>query len=726
MHAIPAAGQPALSGASELSSLIGETDYHASLWRSLIRRRWTALRIFFTFVALVAVGTLLWPKQYQTSIKVIAGNASDPSAANANADLPVLNALLIANATQSSETYAELFKETPVAQRVIDDLKLSTSPTQLLGHVTVAPITNTNILTISATWSNPTTSANIANAFGSAVVERQRELVASQANAALTSLKAQIPAAQARMSDAQNRLASFEAAHQLVNIDAQTQSLVGALAALDTKIGSVQADRTQMQAQLAAANAQLGSVGATVTGSATIAENPVVTQLKSQLAQVMVQLDAAEQQYTDRHPTVIALKAQKARLEQTIAGQPQSVIANRSAIPNPLYQQLEAQAATDRDTIAADTAQIAELIRQRGDMNKQLAALPGLTASLADLQRDATSSQAVFNALQQKLVNAQVASETALSDVTVTQPASPSEASVRPSLTINLLVAIVLGALLGVSGALLLEYLDTTIRDARETEEELRLPQLGTIPAIELREGEPALPWVKSLALESFLTLVTNIKYASAVPLRSLVVLSPSQGDGKSMIALNVALALAELEGSVALVDCDLRRPSLHAKLRLENERGLTDVLVGRSDLDGVIVRGVRGSLDVLTSGTPTPNPLKLLESARFEAVLHDLESRYATVVLDGAALVGNVDSAAVARRVSATVLVLSQGTTDLRAAREMMGRLGRLGVRNVLGFVTNRVEPKAADYASDYMAFLRGDALPPHGDDAPIVTSPG
>lgn len=719
MHAFPTTTPAALPGGVEPALDIQRERDLGSLWRTLARRRTAVLRIFVGFVILMLVGTLLWPKQYMTDIKVITGNSNQTGANAPDSQLPVLNALLLTGGGNTAETYAELFKETPVVQRVIDELNLKTSPRELLNRVVVKPVTNTAILDVGVTWSDAKTSAAIANAFGQAIVDRQRDLVSSQARAALDALKSQMPLAQQRMNESQNKLSQFEAAHRIADIDAQTKSTIDSLAALDAKISSVQADRSQAQAQLSSSQGQLGHMSPTITGSTQVSQNPVVAQLQQQLANVDVQLRQAQGEFTDQHPTVIALRQQKDQLQRAIAQQQQTVVAGNTQVPNPVYQQLRQQSATYQAQIAADAAQITELQRQRGVMTPALAALPSQTAQLADLQRNAKASQDVYSALQQKFVNAQVASETAISDVTITQPANPREAQVRPSLLLNFLISLVLGAVLGVTGALLLDYFDNSIKDERQVEEELALPQLGAIPLVQLRNGEPVVPWVKALALESFLQLVTNTKYATDERLRSLAVVSPMQGDGKSTIALNIALALNEIEGPVLLVDADLRRPSLHAKLRLANERGLSDILVGQATLDQAIQIDEKSGLAILTSGTATPNPLKLLESPRFEALMEELQGRFQTVVFDGAALQGNVDSAVLARRVSGTILVVSHGSTDLRQASGAMKRLQRMGVRNILGFVLNRVEARRDDYT-----FYGGDVPKLYSDEAPIVAA--
>ncbi|MBV8148424.1 MAG: hypothetical protein JO092_04975, partial [Candidatus Eremiobacteraeota bacterium] len=317
MNSLYSTPQVALTGAVDPSTITNERQTElASFWRMLVRRRATVLKIFVGFVVLVVIGTLLWPKQYTSTIKVIAGNQNGPgSPSDQSTDLPVLNAMLIASGTQTSETYAELFQETPVAEKVIQELHLNTGPASLLMHVNVQPVTNTNILTVSVTWGNREQSAAIANAFGQAIVDRQRDLVSSQANAAITSLKQQLPQAQTRMNAAQNKLASFEAQHRIANIDQQTQNTISSMAALDAKIGQVQADERQQTAQLSSAQTQLAGIAPTITGNTTVSENPVVAQMQQQLTQVEVQLQQAEQQCTDQHPTVIALKQQKDQLQ---------------------------------------------------------------------------------------------------------------------------------------------------------------------------------------------------------------------------------------------------------------------------------------------------------------------------------------------------------------------------------------------------------------------------
>ncbi|MDQ6827167.1 MAG: polysaccharide biosynthesis tyrosine autokinase [Candidatus Eremiobacteraeota bacterium] len=704
-----------------LSDSMKDAEINAII-RTLMRRWKAALAIFGGFLLLVFLLTVLSPKTYTTQVKLIAGNASGgvgAAAAGADSTLPVLNALLIASGVQSAETYAELFQETPVAQQVISDLKLNTSVYGLLKKISVKPVTNTSILALTATWSDPRTSARIANDFASAIVLRQRDLVASQATTALSFLSKQLPIAQNNMHRTRAALTAFQSTHKFADITSQTQNAITAVANVETKIGQAQVDRQQADAQLASIDAQKSRISATIRGTESVAPNPVLAGLQNQLSQVTVQLETARRQYTEEHPTVIGLKNQQDQIRRAMASQPQTVVSGTSTIPNPVYQQLEQQAAQFRAQSQAASAQLSELQAQHGQLAPALEQLPGQTARFADLQRASKSAEDIYNALQQKYNSAAIAKTTALSDVTITQPALASTAIVKPDLLLNLLLGAVLGLLIAVVSALILDFFDNRVKDEHNAESELALPTLATIPLVKMRDGVPALPWVRALTVESFLQLVTSIRYSSDYPVRSLSITSPTQGDGKSTVALNMAIAMAEIEPLVLLIDADLRRPSLHAKLRMKNDRGLSDILVGTKKLEDVVQRTKYPGLDIVASGTSAPNPLKLLQSNRMDDLITLALEKYRCVIFDGAACNATFDSAVVSRKVDGTVMVVSAGLTDLRFAKRSLRRLEQVGVKNILGFVLNRVEPKQRDYSGYYLEPSKSNAA-----EEPMITA--
>lgn len=725
-QALPTSAMPVRLGEPETTHTVRSfLDVFAMRWRIFAG-------IVVAVLALVLLFTLLVPKTYTTTVKLIAGNpagqATQPTSGDANGgvtNLPILNALMIATGVQSSETYAELFQEDPIALAVIHDLNLKMSPEQLLSHVKVTPVNNTSILSVAVTWGNRTMSATVANQIAKEFVARERELVAGQAIEAIGFISKQLPAAEARLRQSEAALATFEAHHRIADVNAQTQGLVQAAAAIDAKINQVQLDRQQAQAEIASISGQLGKMSPTASGGQTVAPNPILAQLKQQLATTQVQLHEAQQQYTDQHPTVIGLKQQIAQLQSEINKQPATIVSGSNTVANPVYQQLSQQMAAARAQASGDDAQLGQLQQQRTQLNPQLASLPVETAQLANLQRQQKLAADVYTALQQKYDDAMVTRSTALSDVTITQPADPSNADVRPNLPLNLAIGLLLALILGVTGVLIVDFFDDSIKDERTLERELALPVLAHIPALP-DDGRPVTNEAQYMMFESFLQLVTSMRYSSDKALKTIAITSPLKGDGKSTIAINVGRALGELISTnvaadrahstengghaavprVLLIDGDLRRPSLHHKLGLLNRPGLSDVLVGTARFADAVQPTKFASLDVLSSGTMSPNPIKLLQSTSFDRLLEEAAERYATILIDAPALLPVFDAAVLSAKADGTILVVSAGKTDMRATKRALQRLEHVGVRDFIGIVMNRSKSPVEDY-SDYLGIL-------------------
>jgi polysaccharide biosynthesis transport protein len=690
----------------------------AGMWHSFVgtlsRRRKLFGLVVFGVIFAVLIVTLLTPKRYTTDAKMIAGNpntvAQNPQ--QVQTGYSVLNALMLANAAQSAETYAELIGEAPVVERVIKDLNLNTDVRTLQSAVKVKPVTNTNIIALQVTWSDPQTSANIANDFASVFVAREQELVASQATGAIEYLNKQIPVAEHNLAKAETALSRYQTSHNIADLTTQTSSTVAAAANIDAKINAIELERQQSEAQIASLSGQLAGMRPTSGGGQSVAQNPVLPQLKAQLAQLKVQLGSAQQQFTDSHPTVINLKQQIADLNKEIARTQPTIVATTSTIANPVYQQVSQQLAVARATRASDDAQLSALARQRAAINPQLAAIPAQSVRLAELKRQAALAEGVYNALRQKLNDATIARTTGMSDVTITSRAQPELAQKSPHLTLNLIIATVVGLLLGLGIVFLVDWFDGRIRDERDVEGELQLPVLASIPELPSGDGAAAIPAnVRNAALESYFQLVLAMRYSSDHPLRSVTVTSPLKGDGKSTVAMNVAGAFGEIavssierEARVLIIDADMRRPSLHRKLEVANDIGLSDILIGRATLSQCVKRTDRPGVDVLTSGTHSPNPIKLLQSSRFDALLSEARARYETVIVDAPALVPVFDAAIVAAKTDGTVMILSAGHTDVRSTRKALARLEGVGVNELVGTVMNRSTTKVDDY-SDYFA---------------------
>ena len=643
------------------------------------------------FIVLVIIAVLLSPKTYSTSVKLIAGNSQQSAVPNAGGQtiLPVLNAILDASNAQSSETYAEMLRQTPALEKTIAKEKLSVTPAQLLDRVKVKPVTNTSILSVSVAWNDPVDSARIANSLADSFVDVRRDLITAQANGAIAYIGQQLPDARAKLARSATALAQFESRNELADADTQTAAMVASLTDVDRKIASVEVDRGQAAAQLAVIRGQIAKAPPTVSGGHQIAPNPAVGQLQTQLAQVDVQLRTALSQYTDEHPTVRSLRAQDEQLRRELAKAPATLVSQDTTIPNPIRQTLLQSAATLGSQLASDTAQLKLLHQQRENAKPAMRALPGRIAQLVELKRQAKLDEDTFNALQQKLSQAQIARTTTLSDISVIARANPAEAAVTPNVLLDIAAGIVLSVFLGLTVVLIVERLDGSIKTEQDVVDRLGLPVLSSIPQLPERANRPR--WLEASTVDAFLQLVTALRYASSERLNTIAFTSADAEGGKSTVALKAAIAMAELTPRVLLVDADLRLPSIHDKLGMRRGTGLSDVLVGTLGFNEAIRSTPHAGLDVVVAGTAVPNPFALLQSPAFDRFLDEAKKHYELVVLDTPACGAVVDAAVVCARADGTVYVVASRQTDATQAERGLTRLRSAGVRNIVGAVLNR-----------------------------------
>jgi capsular exopolysaccharide synthesis family protein len=670
------------------------------------------LTVFAGFFGLVCAFTLLQPRSYTTAVKLIAGSSGQGPAVQAGTQLPVLNALLEASAAQSSETYAELLQQTPVADEVAHNLALGLSPEQLLAHLKVKPVPDTSILTLAVSWRDPQTSARIANEFADVFVEHERQLVARQADTAIKFLQQQLPAAEEHMRAAQDALSTYEVRVGIADLQTQTKTDIDTLAALESKRQAAELEATQAAASLATVQAQLAQTPPTVVGSQSLAANPVDSQLQSQISSLRVQLNAALKQYTEDHPTVIALKSQLAEAEREMRSQPNQVLAGSSTIPNPVYQQLEQQASTLEAQIASAQAQQETLGRQQAAAKPNLDQLPDKARRIGDLERSAKGAQDIYDELQRKYQDALISKTTAISDIAITQSANPASYSVAPNLPLNLTIGFGLGLILAIVAVFLAEFLDDRFRTEEDVRERLAMPVLATIPQFDPAEWGQN-PWVKPLSVEAFYQLVASLRYSSKEPPRTIVFTSPDQGDGKSMIAVNTAISMSMMKARVLVIDADLRRPSLHEKLNVSNERGLSDVLVGLASFPDAIKSTEHTNVWVLTSGKTAPNPVALLQSPEFDEILEQARGRFEYVIVDGPALRSIVDSLILSIKADGAVLVVSSQKSDGRSVAAALQKLHSVGSINLLGVVLNGTKPDVRERSNYYLGAGQSISLP-------------
>ncbi|MGH3322289.1 MAG: polysaccharide biosynthesis tyrosine autokinase [Nocardioidaceae bacterium] len=281
--------------------------------------------------------------------------------------------------------------------------------------------------------------------------------------------------------------------------------------------------------------------------------------------------------------------------------------------------------------------------------------------------------------------------------VSVVQQAQPPLSPESPRPLLDIALGLVVGLALGVGLAILRETLDTSVKNADDLSQVTDAPVLAAILRDPTASKHPVARDPHGKRMEAFRQLRTNLQFAAVdhKP-RTIIVTSAVADEGKSSVAGNLAVAVAQFGTRVCLVDGDLREPCVAEYFGLLSEIGLTTVLIGHGSVSDVVQPAVRG-LDVLASGPVPPNPSELLASERMGAVLAELSERYDLVVVDTPPLLPVTDAAVLAGQTDGALLVTRATRTSRDQAAQAMEALRKVDAR-VLGAVLNMAPAKGRD----------------------------
>ncbi|AFZ14328.1 capsular exopolysaccharide family [Crinalium epipsammum PCC 9333] len=686
----------------------------------IFKRRWLPASLVFTLVlGVTALVTFQQKPIYQAQGQILIKKNNSTSL--------LLNLDKIdgsAGAGNQINTQAELINSIPVAQETIATLNLSQKPESFLKPLKVTNIRSTDILQVSYTDTDPAKAAKIINTVMSIYIKSDVNAQRSEAKAAREFVEKQLPIIEVTVRQAEQDLRKFKEQNKVLDLAGEATSTTEVLNNLTQQISEAQSKYAAETSRVQGLQQLFGNdLNATVV-AASVGESPTTQKLLSNLQDIQEKLATERTRFQEGHPVIEDLKSKEANLKALLQQQLQQTFLGQQPLPNrivPLADGVQQSLITDFARASAERAslekQIYALANVEAAYRERINTLPKLEQQQRELERRLKTAQSTYEILSPKLQEIRVQENQTVGNARIVTPASIPERAIAPKKAQNLAVGGLLGILLGIAVALALETTDKSIKDPEDAKRILGYPLLGTIPIIEHMDSSTTIRFgnqqriVPSIVVtntagspisEAYRMIHTSLRFMSLDnQLKVMVISSSVPKEGKSTTAANLAVAISQLGQRVLLIDADMRKPSQHKIWQLPNETGLSTVLTGQSDFNDAVVE-VMENLEVLTAGTPPPNPLILIDSSQMAVLVGQSAQTYDFVIIDSPPVSVAADTTILGRMANGLMFVVRPGVANsgnLTYCKEILDQSSQ----NVLGVVVNGVSRSSGSYYNNY-----------------------
>lgn len=630
------------------------------------------------------------------------------------------------------QTQVELLKSRALAMRVIKKLHLEgnarfyeqmggsapaagTAPNTVRemtiglvrGNMEVRLPRNSRIATVTFESTDPALSAQVANAYSEEFIQASLQQRYDSSAYARDFVANQLVEAKAKLEQSERNLNAYARQAGLIrtrdagagNNPDGSNAGAGTSSVTSASLMQLNAASSQARANRIAAESKLQSIGRTSPLSNREAmSNPVVQQLFTQRAEIEAKLQDELTRHLEGHPTVRQLRAQL----KSVDAQLNIAAQNLRSSANAEYQ---AALSTERQLEAQVNAlKSATLAEQDRSVEYNL------------LAREADTNRALYDGLLQRYKELNASAGISNSNIAIVDRAEAPLSHSSPNLMKNLAYAFLIG--LGLAGVttFLRNQFDDTVRVPEDIEHKLDLPLLGVIPRTRGIGPDEALADPKSPVSEGYNSLRGSLLYSTSHGLpRSLLVTSSQPSEGKTTTSYAIAQGFARMGRRVLLVDVDLRRPSVHRRLELDNEKGMSTLLTNQDSVEHVIKASGLKNLDVITSGPVPPSPTELIASIRMEELIEDFATRYDVVVFDSPPVLGLADAPLLSALVEGVIFIVESERARRGSLKSSLRRL-RTMRPVLLGAVLTMFDPSKLShgyseyYGYDYYSYNSSD----------------
>lgn len=712
------------------------------LWRRKLIILYIFSAIFFTIV----IGTSLITPSYDSSAKVLLRKSASSSALLASIGLSGGSPSTSLSDTERAD-YLALASLRPVAEKVILELDVKRVRTRaramnavpglksvlrFLGvdvnateevitaevlldssfitnifprpYVSVEQYEETDIIEIKTISPDPEQAMRISNAMANSFIEEELKRVRDDYAGAKAFIDRNIAKARLEYLEALSEVKKYKEKEKFINLDSETTNIIQKISDLRKTIEDNNLSIYRVKASIKNIEAQLKAIPKYQKSNEQIKDNEMVLSLKNTLRDLYLDLAETKTRYTKDHPSVMDIENKITQTKELLQKEMEKVFGGETFGIDPVFQNLSEKLAVNYSDLAGYESQNQVLPSIITRYELEMMKLPGKVSDYSLLQLAVTVTQDVYNSLLKYQYQIGMAESMALSSVYLVESAVAAELDDSkhrsPSVLLNAIIAIMLGTTFGIGAALLIEYLDDTIKHPEDIKAFKGLTFLGSIFA--LKKKDPRLISQADMRFplrEAIRTVRNSIKFTTLdkAP-KSIAITSSIEQEGKSFFAANLAISVANEGKKVLIIDGDMRRPGIISYFNLPKNLGLTNYMIGDADVKDIQFKTNVEGLSIIPTGPIPPDPAKLIESNKMHQLLMDMEKDYDLVIVDTPPVLAASDAIVLGGWADGTIMLIQSGKASKSHFVDIIETFKKANI-NVIGVVLNRVAWRTASY---------------------------
>lgn len=553
----------------------------------------------------------------------------------------------------------------------------------LQEHVSISPIRGSSLVDVNFESPNPSLSAEIANSWIEQFIASNLDRRFNSTADARKFLEEQLAELRQRLEDSERNLSSYADNKEIITLSSE-----------QTADGKTVSRRTLASANLEALNAELAQATADRilaesearqrSGDRNALTNRALNTLREERAKAQAEYAKMMVQFEPEYPAAKAIESQISALNQSISAEEARSRTGTFA----RYSEAEEREQKLRDQVSRLKLQFSGERRDSIQYNI--------------FQREVDTNRQLYDGLLQRYKEIGVAG-VGTNNISIVDRAQPAESPSSPKLVLNVALAILAGLGLAAAYVFVMEQIDQTVKDPADLKSKLGIAPLGSIPDFEKEDILLSLTDKKSVAWEAYLSIRTSLSFLTdhGVP-RSFLLTSTRPNEGKSTSSLALAAVLASTGSRILLIDGDMRNPSLHQMLGIENRAGLSNNLSGSDDLVQLVHQKTTFGFDAMTAGPIPPNAAELLSSPRMRELVTKLSETYDTIIIDAPPVLGLADIPLLADAVEGVIYTIEAGGVKMRGIQSAIQRV-RSSRAHIFGGIVTKVQPQHSGYGYGY-----------------------